>query len=232
VHVASLDRGGRHGHCSGSRPQASANTAVGGRGTMIMRNKPIISGLVSSALACMLSLAGCSGDVTSSNGAARGGSGGIAKVQSGAGGAKAGAGGMASGGAGHAGVGVGAGAGTAGTGAGAAGTGAGAGAAGAGAGAGAAGAGAGAGAGAAGAGAGAAGTGAAGTAGCTGSAPQCRGFDLRMCCGQDPYGPATCENGEWMCSLFGSAPVAAPGCNGRYSCTQASAGAAGEGGGN
>jgi hypothetical protein len=45
--------------------------------------------------------------------------------------------------------------------------------------------------------------------GCTGSAPNCFGNDDQACCGQDPSGPATCENGAWMC---GSA--LAPGCSG------------------
>ena len=66
---------------------------------------------------------------------------------------------------------------------------------------------------------------------CIGSPPYCRGTNLRDYCGMDPYGPATCENGAWMCSLFGSAPVAAPGCNGRYRSAPGLAGAAGENGG-
>jgi hypothetical protein len=45
--------------------------------------------------------------------------------------------------------------------------------------------------------------------GCTGTAPNCFGNDTSMCCGQDPSGQATCENGAWMCGA-----AAAPGCNG------------------
>jgi hypothetical protein len=51
---------------------------------------------------------------------------------------------------------------------------------------------------------------------CAGNAPLCRGLDVQQCCGQDPYGPATCQNGKWMCSLFNSAAVEAPGCNGQF----------------
>ena len=53
------------------------------------------------------------------------------------------------------------------------------------------------------------GTAADASLGCTGSAPNCFGNDDQLCCGQDPSGIATCQNGAWMC---GSA--AAPGCNG------------------
>lgn len=59
-------------------------------------------------------------------------------------------------------------------------------------------------------GAGQAGDGAGGAVECAGQAPNCFGADLQTCCGQDPAGPATCENGQWLC--FG---VAAPGCNGQ-----------------
>jgi hypothetical protein len=48
---------------------------------------------------------------------------------------------------------------------------------------------------------------------CNGIAPECRGANLQMCCGNDPYGPATCQNGKWMCSIGGSPWVPAPGCN-------------------
>jgi hypothetical protein len=48
---------------------------------------------------------------------------------------------------------------------------------------------------------------------CNGVAPQCRGTNLQECCGNDPYGPATCQNGKWLCSLFDSPAVPAPGCN-------------------
>jgi len=53
-----------------------------------------------------------------------------------------------------------------------------------------------------------------GTGGCAGSAPNCFGNDSQTCCGQDPSGPAVCENGAWMCG-----GAAAPGCNGT-SCLQ------------
>jgi hypothetical protein len=46
-------------------------------------------------------------------------------------------------------------------------------------------------------------------AGCSGTAPNCFGNDVQMCCGQDPAGPASCVGGQWLC---GTAP--APGCNG------------------
>lgn len=49
---------------------------------------------------------------------------------------------------------------------------------------------------------------------CEGNAPDCFGTlsgDLQQCCPEDPLGPATCENGAWMC---GSVP--APGCNGQH----------------
>jgi len=45
--------------------------------------------------------------------------------------------------------------------------------------------------------------------GCTGPAPNCFGNNDQLCCGQDPSGIATCQNGAWMCGS-----VAAPGCNG------------------
>jgi hypothetical protein len=45
--------------------------------------------------------------------------------------------------------------------------------------------------------------------GCQGQAPLCFGSDVQKCCGNDPAGSATCENGEWSCS-----GAAAPGCNG------------------
>jgi hypothetical protein len=48
-----------------------------------------------------------------------------------------------------------------------------------------------------------------GSGSCTGQAPNCFGNDLHHCCGQDPAGPATCVNGQWMCGSAG-----APGCNG------------------
>ncbi len=32
---------------------------------------------------------------------------------------------------------------------------------------------------------------------CNGDAPECRGANLQECCGNDPYGPATCEDGKW-----------------------------------
>ena len=188
-----------------------ATTDWVGRGTAVnTRSRQMISGLVLSALGCALFIAGCSDDSTSSNGPAQSGNGGNANPQSGAGGAHAGAGGATAGtGGAHAGAG-GAHAGTAGTASGGKDQ---------------AGAEAGAGAGAVNAGAGGEG------AGCTGSAPECRGLDLHGCCGIDPYGPATCENGEWVCSLFGSTAIAAPGCNGSYCQYSAgSAGAAGAGG--
>jgi hypothetical protein len=45
--------------------------------------------------------------------------------------------------------------------------------------------------------------------GCSGTAPNCFGGDITMCCGQDPSGTAQCVDGVWKC---GSAD--APGCNG------------------
>jgi hypothetical protein len=46
-------------------------------------------------------------------------------------------------------------------------------------------------------------------AGCAGTRPNCFGTNTQACCGQDPYGPASCVGGAWLC---GTAP--APGCNG------------------
>jgi hypothetical protein len=58
--------------------------------------------------------------------------------------------------------------------------------------------------------------GADGLSECNGIAPECRGTNLQTCCGNDPYGPATCTNGKWLCSIpSGAPPVPAPGCNGR-----------------
>ena len=67
-------------------------------------------------------------------------------------------------------------------------------------------------------------------AACAGTAPTCRGTDLSQCCGQDPYGVATCQNGMWMCSLFSATPVPAPGCNGQSCFLQGTAGTAGTAG--
>jgi hypothetical protein len=81
----------------------------------------------------------------------------------------------------------------------------------------------------AGSGAGRGGTAGSGTAGgssCSGSAPACRGTDGRGCCANDPYGTATCRDGEWMCSFSGGPWITAPGCNGQ-SCTFGFGGAAG-----
>ena len=36
---------------------------------------------------------------------------------------------------------------------------------------------------------------------CNGIAPECYGWDLQSCCGNDPYGPAICQGGEWVCSF-------------------------------
>ena len=71
--------------------------------------------------------------------------------------------------------------------------------------------------------------GAAGAAECFGSAPLCRGTNVRQCCAQDPYGAAICENGTWTCSLFGSISVVAPGCDGQY-CALNEGGASGQAG--
>ena len=201
----------RHGHCNDPCHTSHHHRLGGTKGcAMNTRSRQMISGLVLSALGCAFFIAGCSDDATSSNGPAQSGSGGNANPQGGAGGAHAGTGGAHAGtGGAHAGAGE--------TEAGAGGTEAG-GAHQAGA--------------EAGAGAGAPSAGAGGEGGvCTGSAPECRGLDLQGCCGRDPYGPATCENGEWVCSLFGSTAIAAPGCNGTYCQYSAgSAGAAGAGG--
>jgi len=70
-----------------------------------------------------------------------------------------------------------------------------------------------------------------GTTGCSGAAPACRGLDLKHCCEQDPFGPAVCQTGKWICSLPGSTPVAAPGCNGQL-CGIEFGGAGGQGGEN
>ncbi|HEY5373767.1 MAG TPA: hypothetical protein VIK01_08765 [Polyangiaceae bacterium] len=74
-----------------------------------------------------------------------------------------------------------------------------------------------------------AGAGEAGLSECFGNAPQCRGTNLTQCCGNDPYGPATCHSGKWLCSLGQSPAVAAPGCNGHI-CGQQIGGQAGAGG--
>jgi hypothetical protein len=52
-------------------------------------------------------------------------------------------------------------------------------------------------------------SGGSGSGGCTGAAPACYGNNLQACCGQDPYGLATCVGNQWMCGSVG-----APGCSG------------------
>jgi hypothetical protein len=47
------------------------------------------------------------------------------------------------------------------------------------------------------------------TTACSGSPPLCFGTNLAQCCGNDPYGQATCQDGQWLCR-----GVPAPGCSG------------------